>query len=88
MERRLSLPIRSTQTNQGGNQVKVIPATGETIGLHAYWDGSLGSYSTPQGAVMDAIGESDNDCRKPIQLLRQKPTLTTGSARAKSTPRM
>ncbi|MGL4967675.1 MAG: S1/P1 nuclease [Inquilinus sp.] len=41
--------------DQGGNKEAVIPATGETIDLHGYWDGLLGSYSTPQIAIMDAL---------------------------------
>jgi len=45
--------------DQGGNLVKVIPASGQTIALHAYWDGLLGRYSTPQGAITDALVDKD-----------------------------
>jgi hypothetical protein len=38
----------------GGNAESVIPATGETIALHAYWDRIFGGYSSPFGAVFDA----------------------------------
>jgi S1/P1 Nuclease len=38
----------------GGNAETVIPATGETIALHAYWDRMFGGYSSPAGAVFDA----------------------------------
>lgn len=38
----------------GGNAELVIPATGETIALHAYWDRMFGGYSSPYGAVFDA----------------------------------
>lgn len=38
----------------GGNAESVIPATGETITLHAYWDRMFGGYSSPYGAVFDA----------------------------------
>jgi hypothetical protein len=38
----------------GGNAEAVIPATGETIVLHAYWDRIFGGYSSPYGAVFDA----------------------------------
>lgn len=38
----------------GGNAESVIPATGETIALHAYWDRMFGSYASPFGAVFDA----------------------------------
>jgi hypothetical protein len=41
--------------DQGGNLDDVIPATGEMIKLHAYWDRLLGSYSTPDGAIYDAF---------------------------------
>jgi hypothetical protein len=41
----------------GGNAESVIPATGETIALHAYWDRIFGGYSSPFGAVFDADGE-------------------------------
>jgi hypothetical protein len=49
--------------DEGGNLVKVVPATGQTIALHAYWHGLLGSYSTPQGAIADAM--TDKDMRLP-----------------------
>jgi hypothetical protein len=45
--------------DQGGNLVKVVPANGRTTSLHAYWDGLLGSYATPEGAIMDAMTDSD-----------------------------
>ena len=38
----------------GGNAEMVIPSTGETIALHAYWDRIFGGYSSPYGAVFDA----------------------------------
>ena len=38
----------------GGNAESVIPATGETIALHAYWDGIFGGYSSTFGAIFDA----------------------------------
>jgi hypothetical protein len=38
----------------GGNAELVIPATGETIALHAYWDREFGGYSPPYIAVFDA----------------------------------
>ena len=40
--------------DSGGNDEKVIPATGETIALHAYWDRMFGGFSSPFGAVFDA----------------------------------
>jgi S1/P1 Nuclease len=42
----------------GGNAESVIPATGETVVLHAYWDGLLGGYSSPYAA---ARGAEDQD---------------------------
>ena len=41
----------------GGNAETVVPATGETIALHAYWDRIFGGYSSPYGAVFDADAE-------------------------------
>jgi hypothetical protein len=38
----------------GGNAEQVIPATGETVALHAYWDSLFGGYFSPFGAVFDA----------------------------------
>jgi hypothetical protein len=38
----------------GGNAETVIPASGETIALHAYWDRIFGGYSSAAGAVHDA----------------------------------
>jgi hypothetical protein len=40
--------------DNGGNAEMVIPATGETIALHAYWDRMFGGYSSPYGAHYDA----------------------------------
>jgi hypothetical protein len=40
--------------DSGGNAELVIPATGETIALHAYWDSLFGGYVSPFGAVFDA----------------------------------
>jgi len=38
----------------GGNAEQVIPATGESVALHAYWDSLFGGYVSPYGAVFDA----------------------------------
>jgi hypothetical protein len=51
--------------DQGGNKVMVMPASGETIALHAYWDRLLGSYSTPEGAIMDALVSKDTKLPEP-----------------------
>ena len=51
--------------DQGGNLAKVVPATGETITLHAYWDRMFGSYSTPEGAIKDALTSSDTKLPEP-----------------------
>ena len=40
--------------DRGGNAEMVIPATGETITLHAYWDRVFGGYVSPFGAIFDA----------------------------------
>lgn len=40
--------------DSGGNAEQVIPATGETIALHAYWDSMFGGYVSPYGAMFDA----------------------------------
>ena len=40
--------------DKGGNEEHVIPATGETIALHAYWDRLFGGYSSVFGAIFDA----------------------------------
>jgi len=40
--------------DRGGNEEMVIPATGEVIALHAYWDRLFGGFSSPFGAVFDA----------------------------------
>ena len=40
--------------DRGGNAEMVVPATGETIALHAYWDRIFGGYSSAFGAVFDA----------------------------------
>jgi hypothetical protein len=43
--------------DRGGNLELVIPATGETVALHAYWDGVFGGYSSAFGAIFDAGGQ-------------------------------
>ena len=43
--------------DRGGNEETVIPATGEVISLHAYWDRMFGGYSSAFGAVFDAGGK-------------------------------
>jgi hypothetical protein len=43
----------------------VVPATGEKIALHAYWDRLLGSYSTPEGAIQDALISDDTKLPDP-----------------------
>jgi S1/P1 Nuclease len=42
--------------DRGGNQITVVPANGQPVSLHAYWDGLFGGYSTPFGAVFDTFG--------------------------------
>lgn len=42
--------------DRGGNEETVIPATGEAIALHAYWDRLFGGYSSVYGALFDACG--------------------------------
>lgn len=49
---RFTAPL--TEGDRGGNAELVIPATGETITLHAYWDRLFGGFSSPFGAVFDA----------------------------------
>ncbi len=39
--------------DQGGNLVTVRPAKGDTLKLHAYWDGMFGGYATANGAMLD-----------------------------------
>lgn len=38
----------------GGNAEQVIPANGDVMALHAYWDSLFGGYVSPKGAVFDA----------------------------------
>jgi len=47
--------------DRGGNLVFVIPADGEKVNLHAYWDGLFGGYSTVYGAIVDTFGHEDED---------------------------
>jgi hypothetical protein len=49
----------------GGNSEMVIPATGETVALHAYWDAIFGGYTTPFGAIFDAGGRDGLATLKP-----------------------
>ncbi|MGY8665418.1 S1/P1 nuclease [Bradyrhizobium sp. UFLA05-109] len=38
----------------GGNAESVVPASGWSMALHAYWDAIFGGYSSPYGAIFDA----------------------------------
>jgi S1/P1 Nuclease len=49
----------------GANVELVIPATGETIALHAYWDRMFGGYVSTFGAVFDA-DDKDGIARLPV----------------------
>ncbi|NEV01705.1 S1/P1 nuclease [Bradyrhizobium uaiense] len=40
--------------DSGGNAESVIPASGSSMALHAYWDAIFGGYSSPHGAIFDA----------------------------------
>jgi hypothetical protein len=51
---RYTAQIGGTLGDKGGNAENVIPATGETIFLHAYWDRIFGGYSSVFGAINDA----------------------------------
>lgn len=41
--------------DQGSNLIEVTPANGQTVKLHAYWDGIFGGYSTPFGAIRNGL---------------------------------
>lgn len=45
---------QSPDGDAGGNAEQVIPATGEMVALHAYWDSLFGSNVSSYGAVFDA----------------------------------
>ena len=55
--------------DQGGNKEMVVPATGEVIALHFYWDRLLGSSSTPEGAIRDALISDDTKLPEPDSTL-------------------
>lgn len=42
------------QGDRGGNEITVIPANGEPLKLHAYFDGIFGGYSSVYGAIFDS----------------------------------
>ncbi|WP_076860727.1 S1/P1 nuclease [Bradyrhizobium mercantei] len=46
--------IQIPDGDAGGNAESVIPASGWSMALHAYWDAIFGGYSSPYGAVFDA----------------------------------
>lgn len=51
---RFTAQIPEPNGDRGGNEERVVPATGETIALHAYWDRVFGGYSSVFGAIYDA----------------------------------
>ena len=57
--------------DQGGNKEKVKPSTGIVTKLHSYWDGLLGSYSTPDGAIWDALTDPTLKLPDPDETLAQ-----------------
>jgi hypothetical protein len=55
--------------DEGGNKDLVVPATGERIKLHAYWDRLLGGSSTPEGASWEALKNEDTKLPEPDKTL-------------------
>ena len=51
--------------DQGGNKIEVTPADGQTVKLHAYWDGIFGGYSTPYGAIRDGLMDKNTKLPEP-----------------------
>jgi hypothetical protein len=51
---RYTAQISEKDGDRGGNEEMVIPATGQTLALHAYWDSLFGGYSSVFGAMFDA----------------------------------
>lgn len=41
--------------DRGGNEITVIPASGQQLKLHNYWDGMFGGYVTVFGAIFDGF---------------------------------
>jgi hypothetical protein len=56
---RYTAQISGSGGDRGGNAEMVIPASGETLALHAYWDGLFGSYSSVFGAIYDADDQTN-----------------------------
>ncbi|TAV89581.1 S1/P1 nuclease [Rhizobium leguminosarum] len=44
--------------DSGGNGISVLPAAGQKVALHAYWDAIFGGYSTVYGAIFDSFDAS------------------------------
>ncbi|MEX2693067.1 S1/P1 nuclease [Rhizobium mongolense] len=53
--------------DQGGNLIEVTPADGQTVKLHAYWDGIFGGYSTPFGAIRNGLLDKNIKLPEPDQ---------------------
>jgi hypothetical protein len=56
---RYTAQISGSGGDRGGNAEMVILASGETLALHAYWDGLFGSYSSVFGAIYDADDQTN-----------------------------
>lgn len=71
---RYTAPISDKDGDRGGNEEMVIPATGQTLPLHAYWDSLFGGYSSVFGAMFDAddkangLGKVTPDAAKALEL--------------------
>ena len=67
----------------GGNAESVIPATGETLALHAYWDAIFGGYSSPQRALSSTpTAKAAYRASSPMRQRRKSPTRRHGRAKA------
>ncbi|HET7885651.1 MAG TPA: S1/P1 nuclease [Bradyrhizobium sp.] len=64
---RYTAQISDKEGDRGGNEEMVIPATGQTLALHAYWDSLFGGYSSVFGAIFDADDKTNGLWRVAVE---------------------
>lgn len=63
LTKKWELAGKPDQGDRGGNEIALLPATGEPINLHFYFDSMFGGYSTVYGAIVDTF---DRFSGKPL----------------------
>ena len=75
---RYTAQISDKDGDRGGNEEMVVPSTGQTLPLHAYWDSLFGGYSSVFGAMFDADDKANGLWRvapDPVKAIELDPAV-------------